>query len=64
MWDIRIDCGDDLLPRRMDGMKRNNTNGEEYRFILLIKDRQGRKQFADKELELQMPADVRLLSDI
>lgn len=59
MWDIRIDCGDDLLPRRMDGMKRNNTNGEEYRFILLIKDRQGRKQFADKELELQMPADVR-----
>lgn len=64
VWDIRISCGDDALPNRIDGTKRSRVSEEEYRFILLIKTRQAREAFPATELELQLPANVRLVSGL
>ena len=63
-WDIRISCGEDALPQRIDGTRQTRMNGEEYRLILLIKTRQVKEGFPEKELELPLPASVQFMSGL
>lgn len=63
-WDIRIRCGEDALPRRIDGTRQTGPNEEEYRLILLIKTRQVKEGFPEKDLELTLPANVQFVSGI
>lgn len=63
-WDIRIRYGEDALPRRIDGTRQTRMNDEEYRLILLIKTRQIKEGFPEKDLELTLPANVQFVSGI
>lgn len=63
-WDIRVGYGEDHLPQRIDGTRQTRMSGEEYRLILLIKTRQLKEGFPEKELDLSLPANVQFVSGL